>query len=454
MPKTTYDFAMHPVAAIKVGKRQRSNMEEGESLAESIVEKGLLQPIVITRKGILVAGGRRLHAVVKLGWEKIPVHYIEDMSPAERKLLELEENIKRQNLPWKDECNAVLEYHQLRLKKTPKWTAAGTAIAIGISPEWVSKRIAVAEALAGGDEHIQDAQGANAAYNTLTRKQSREFDAAMDNLDDELSGVKPPTKEEKAGPTVSSRTKTDDVTMLVENVSFLDWAPKYSGPKFNLIHCDFPYGIGHGKSDQGGAAGWDSYEDDPGIYRDLLRCLIQHIEVLAQASCHLMFWFSMKHYEWTRQRLEEAFKVNPYPLIWYKEDGKGILPDPNRGPRQLYETAFLASRGDRKIIQATNNVVPFPVGQKKHLSEKPQPMVEMFFRMLVSEDTRILDPTCGSGTALAAARWRKAKLIHGLDTDPDAVEQAKRLLRNTPQGGFSAEPDDLKEESDETANNT
>ena len=44
------------------------------SLAKSIEDNGLLEPLVISRDGVLISGHRRLAAVKSLGWEDVEVH--------------------------------------------------------------------------------------------------------------------------------------------------------------------------------------------------------------------------------------------------------------------------------------------------------------------------------------------------------------------------------------------
>jgi N6-adenosine-specific RNA methylase IME4 len=71
--KNTSDI---PVDDIEVGKRHRHDMGDIDTLAQNIVELGLLHPIVVTppRDGRwqLIAGARRLLAYRKLGRERIP----------------------------------------------------------------------------------------------------------------------------------------------------------------------------------------------------------------------------------------------------------------------------------------------------------------------------------------------------------------------------------------------
>jgi len=58
---------------IKIGPRIRKDLGDIVSLAASMKEFGLLQPVVVTTDGRLLAGVRRIEAAKKLGWSKINV---------------------------------------------------------------------------------------------------------------------------------------------------------------------------------------------------------------------------------------------------------------------------------------------------------------------------------------------------------------------------------------------
>jgi len=66
-----------PIASIRVGNRTRKDVGDLASLAENIAEIGLLQPIVVTPDGRLIAGLRRIQACKKLGWKTIPVRVVD-----------------------------------------------------------------------------------------------------------------------------------------------------------------------------------------------------------------------------------------------------------------------------------------------------------------------------------------------------------------------------------------
>ena len=69
--------AKRPIAEIRIGKRHRRDLGDVDALATSIAELGLLQPVVITPDGALVAGERRLEACKALGWRDVETHTVD-----------------------------------------------------------------------------------------------------------------------------------------------------------------------------------------------------------------------------------------------------------------------------------------------------------------------------------------------------------------------------------------
>jgi DNA modification methylase len=122
------------------------------------------------------------------------------------------------------------------------------------------------------------------------------------------------------------------------------------------------------------------------------------------------------------------FSIDPFPLVWMKSDGKGVLPDPQRGPRRVYETALFGSRGDRKIVSSVSNAYAAPTDRSIHMSAKPEPVLRHFFGMFTDENTVMLDPTCGSGSALRAAESLGAAYILGIEINGDFTERANLAL--------------------------
>jgi ParB family chromosome partitioning protein len=402
---TSGHFTSFPLDRIHVNRadRQRREVDDIGVLAESIRRTGLINPIVVTRDGELVAGERRLEAVRALGWTSVSVQFAEDLSQPELHVIELEENVKRKNLSWQDECAAVAKYHKLMKEiNGEEWTQQRTADALGLSGSEAKHKLAIQQEIDRGNTTVADTKEYSVAKNLTFRANERRKTATIDSL----STVKP----EKIVP--------------ILNTDFHEWQRTYDGPKFNLIHCDFPYDASQGP--MMGAVVERKYEDGLSTYINLLICLKFCNENVIADSAHLMFWFSMKHYDMTLHELSQmGWTVNPFPLIWLKSDNAGVLPDPQRGPRQIYETAFLAHRGDRPIVRAVANAIASPTTREIHMSEKPVPVLTHFMRMLVDENTTFLDPTCGSGTSIRTARALGASRVLGIEKDPDFYHLAK-----------------------------
>ena len=425
--------------------RQRKELVDIDGLAESIARRGQLQPIVVTRDHVLVAGERRYTAVSKLGDRPLRCVYTDEIDPVELKALELEENVKRRDLIWQDECRAIYEYHTLKSTQDEKWSEVDTAKELGISPSEAGYKIDIAIEMEKGNKLVLESPKLSTARGIVQRQNERKA-AADEAALLAIANAKPVTPRTAASPaSISSGVEcsTDELdddlatialvestraTGYILNEDFKDWAQYYDGPKFNLIHCDFPYGVGMHKSDQGSGDSYGTYEDTPEIYWSLLDTLTNHLDNFCESQAHLIFWFSMDYYSETLAILSQKWSVNPFPLVWVKTDNSGILPDANRGPRRTYETAFFASRGDRKIVRAVSNHIGSPIQRGRHMSEKPQAVLGHFFRMVVDEHSAVLDPTAGSGSAIRAAATAGAGRYLGLELNPEFAAAADEVL--------------------------
>lgn len=405
-----------------------------DDLKPSIRLRGVLQPIIVEQLPsgyFLITGERRLTACRELGLSTIPARLSSDLSPTERMIIELEENVKRAELPWQDEARAIKAIHTLYTSLTPGWTQLQTAEAIGL--EHIHNYLRVAEALESDDKFVTSAPGMRAAYNIIVRRDSRNIADAMDEL--LHSTPKPIPQTEEARQETYSQILHEESIL---NMDFHKFAATYSGQPFNLIHCDFPYGIGHHKSQQGGSVVGlhtisESYEDTEETYWALCQTLCLHLNTLCAPSAHIFFWLSSdieRQIETIRFfEAQSDLTFQTVPCIWVKSDNRGILPDPNRGPRRIYETALIASRGDRQIIRPVSNAYSAPTTKEIHQSEKPEPVLRHFLSMFADANTRLLDPTCGSGSALRAAESLGAASVLGLEINQEFCEAARKALQ-------------------------
>lgn len=412
---TSGRFHSIEISSITVDRQSRQRKEikdvHIQDLAYSIRNRGLIHPLVVDKEHRLIAGECRFLACLRLGWTHVNCQYVDDLEPHELEAIELEENLKRMNISWQDECLAIAHYHDFRLQQNSEWTLEQTGEALGVVKSVIIDHLKVADEIKKGNTQIIEAPKYSTARGIIDRKEERAKAAELEGFD------------KITAPVTASQAES------ILSANFLEWAPAYTGPRFNLIHCDFPYGIDADQHVQGGHHTHGGYVDTEEHYFSLIECLTTNTDRLCSSSCHLVFWFSMWFYDRTRTALEKAgWDIDPFPLIWLKSDNVGIIPDPERGPRRIYETALFGSRGDRRIVRAKSNAYAAPTVRDIHMSVKPEPVLRHFFEMFVDENTIMLDPTCGSGSSLRAAESLRAKTVVGLELNPEFADRARQEL--------------------------
>lgn len=470
-----------PLASILINRPSRQRRELSvEDLKDDISKRGVLSPILVHQEPsgefTLVFGERRLTASRELGLVDIPARLSNGLSPVELEIIELQENIKRTDLPWQDNVRAVERIHRLFLSLDEDWTQKETSRSVSLSEGIVSRYLMVAGRME--DEFISSAGTVNAAEAIIKRRDSREQGDALAEMLEGGIGLSPshsvsehsadetirqvyvvPTDEngvvlapsDKGTVDYSSRSDFVRLAPALPGFAFdsilcedmTTWLPTYTGRKFSLIHVDLPYGVGlfsanglttgPSRSQMGQPEG-QPYDDSPELYKDLVLSLAGNIDKIMSVSSHIMFWFSNKWdiESWTREafaRLSPSISWNRFPLIWLKSDNAGIAASPNYEPRHIYETCLVGSRGKRPIVRLVSDAYSAPTDKSIHVSAKPEPMLRHFMQMFVDENTTMFDPTCGSGSALRAAEDLGAKFVLGLERDAKMVELASRELK-------------------------
>lgn len=462
--------------------RQRQAAKADTALITSIERDGLLNPIIVHADGRLVAGERRLDAHRELKLTHIAVSILEDMAPDKAFRIELTENLARKQLSWQEECKAVADYHAMRMAALGPglWNQRATSGDLGIGETTVSRNLLIAANL--GDEEVAGCPTATGAYNLITKRAERALVAAESrglavaaatsklampqlpigatkaertqalmnhvkldkNIDEVLAANVDPVDIIAAGAAAKEaleqhRALEQQAADIVICADFLEWAETYAGPKFDVLHVDFPYGKGYKGSNTrrtGRAHVNPTYLDDPDIYFELVDGLMSLQDNVTFPAAHMIFWFDMQYYAWTVDRITAGgwTLVQPFPLIWTK-GYTGVASDPRRRPRHCYETALLFSRGDRQIAKLENDHFACPLEDSKlHLNQKPVAMLKHFLTLVVDEHTALLDPTCGSGSALTAAMQMKAARVLGIELDASNAEVARHLLhRKAPE---------------------
>lgn len=469
----TDKYARLATASVVVGPgRQRTELDLDEAFVKSIAERGILAPLLVTSGNVLVAGGRRLAAARKLGALDVPVRYVaEGLSGDDLRLIELEENVRRCELPWRDHVRAVAELHGIWAKSRPGWTTDKTSAELGVQTRTYTR---VARELE--NPKLAQATNVRAAYNICARLDERLADSVMEDISHSSSelfagldddGIIATSSDSMAGKSVESIALDESGEEKAERLStpvaarsslvlrqdtgvvpvpplanvlctdFIAWSQTYTGPRFNFLHCDFPYGKKVFGGEWGGKHAEEEfkYDDDPSVYWKLIDALCVSLDRLCTPTAHLMFWLSSEIENMTAtierfRSLAPSLIFQPRPLVWLKSCNTGITPDPQRAPRWICEFALMATRGDRPLVRPLASGYAAPTARALHPSTKPEPVLRHFFGMYIDGTSRVLDPTCGAGSALRAAESLGAASVLGIERSEEYAASAVKALRD------------------------
>jgi len=133
-------YEIHVSEILPSSRNPRQHMGDVDELAESLRSHGLLQPVVVRRRGHgyeLIAGHRRFQAAQRLGWTEIAA-MVRDETDQQAYILTLVENLQREDLQPKEEA-AALEV----LVRERGWSTRQVGEAIKRSHIYVSRRLRV-----------------------------------------------------------------------------------------------------------------------------------------------------------------------------------------------------------------------------------------------------------------------------------------------------------------------
>ena len=395
-------------------QRKEFNSDKLAELAASIDQNGLIHPIIVRKcEGItyLVAGERRLRSLdyvwnlggtVRCGAQQFPEGHAPcldfgEMDPLDAFEVELEENVRREDLSWQDRSRAtsqLLELRRLQAEKADKPAPTIHSIAVELTPEGgsvptahnkVRRDIILAKHL--DDPDVMAAKTPDDAYKVLVRKET-----ARRNT--ELSVA--------LGPVFNSSRHT-----LIQGDCLVELI-KLDPESFDVILTDPPYGIdAQDYNDSGGrTAGGHFYNDSPIEWRRLMEPLATHLYTLARPNSHLYMFCDVDMFVQLKVYLTMAgWKCFRTPLIW--ENPKAMRApwaNPVCGPQRKYQLILYAMKGERLVNRLASDVVSYPSDENLgHQAQKPVELYTELLRRSVRPGDSVLDPFCGSGPIFPSA---------------------------------------------------
>lgn len=436
---------LHPVAQINDSNRIRKDYGDIEELAESIKTLGLLQPIVIRLDGTLIAGGRRLRAMRKLGWVDVPVTYFEVADEVTLRILEVEENVRRKQMTWQERVLAVAMVHErqfiLKVSGGDKWTQDATGELLGMSRANVSYAIELATYIRAGDKEIDKCERMWDALNLIIKRKAEESNKLLAKmtlptvdvaaarkmlmeapLDDTniFTSVGGPSSGSVASLTddgeMPGAEPTGDVILvplskMVLHGDCLEVMRQLDPDCIDHIITDPPYAIdmdnidqkNDGKSVESTAA---EHEVQPNL--NLLDTFVlEAFRTLKPTGFCVMFTDPMTWQYLYERCISVGFKVQRWPLVWHKTHRCGNQAASYNFTKD-YEIAIVCRKGNATLLTPQASSVFMGATDEgtrslQHPFAKPPKLWQWIYSAVAHKGQLVLDPFAGVGSSTLAA---------------------------------------------------
>jgi DNA modification methylase len=426
---------IHPID-IEVKARQRSSVATGplNELKDSILNVGLLNPPVAwqdpeTKKWILVAGERRLRALGELLKEAkqfmcggvsvqgmIPITPLGDyLDEVGRFEAELDENVKREDLDWPDKMRAYAALHTMRESQNPHQTVHDTA-------KELSDRAGFTRDSDGGARH---AHKLITQAVVITKHLDNEKIALARNPAEAIQLIYKQEEEKVIAALVKRQiaampTKPD---IEIRHDDLFRLLPLLDGDTYDLIIADPPYGIDVSSSGfRARSVHHHNYRDDVEAARNMATTILTEGFRLCKRRANIFIFCDIDLFPWLKSTAANmGWTVFRRPLIWVKSESEGMAPWGGQGPRITTEFIFYATKGQRGLNASPVDVFDFrrvSRNTRTHGAEKPVELLKSLINCSSLPGDSVLDPCCGSGSTLVAARDLKRRGL-GIEKDPD-----------------------------------
>lgn len=393
-----------------------------DSFVNSVREKGVLEPLVITRENRIISGHRRHKAAKRVGVETVPVRYSEfDDELAEREAL-IEFNRQREKTPGQitNEFEEILEIEQERAQKRKKHQEpehpetfpdaqgsdkgdardkAAEKVNAGVSGRTLEKGLKVKEKAESGDDV------AKGEWEKL-REGKTSFHRAHKNVE----------KKEAEEETERQRTEPDETPARITESDAIEFIDDFEDGEIDLLLTDPPYSSDvdniHEFAESWVPAALEKVASDGHAYI----CIGEYPHEIAA------------YYD----IVSEFDKFDEVQLLaWTYRNTLGRMP--NRRYGRGWQAILYLCGEDADDLDVPETKEQFSAmdinapdgrhGTKHHKWQKPAELFERFVRHSTDEDDLVVDPFAGSGTTLLEAA-KLGRSNRGCDADPEAIEAA------------------------------
>ena len=408
--------------------------ESIQELAASIAEVGLIHPIVVRKAAdgtIQLVAGERRHKALDICWNfaqevrcgtkvfpegQVPCVWMGEIDPVLAFEIELEENIRRVDLDWKEKAAATRQLYELRRlqadrKGTPTPTPATIAVEVSGSSDGQYQENIRQDLILS--QHLENpvvaaAKSRKEAFKALKRDEENKRHAELGR---------------SVGATFTASMHTllqgDCLTLMKE----------LPNDSFDVICTDPPYGIdAQDFGDSDGKAQPHFYDDSYGTWRLLISGFASESFRLGKPEAHLYCFCDIDRFGELKETLAGAgWSVFRTPLIAVNPTAMRT-PWVDGGPQRKYQLCLYARKGNKPVTRIYGDVLTYPSDTNLgHQAQKPVALYGDLLRRSIRPGDSVLDPFCGTGTIFPACHDLKCKAT-GIELDPAAAGIAAKRL--------------------------
>jgi DNA modification methylase len=348
----------------------------------------------------------------------LPVNYIGELDQIDAYEVELEENIRRLDLDWKDRVEATAQLFELRKlqatkKGLPEPTVRDLAEELrgsgdGSQQEATRQELIVSRHLS--DPEVAKAKTVSEGFKILKRKEELRRSAELGEL---------------VGKTLSAAAYS------IWKGDCLDVMQGFEKESFDVILTDPPYGIDAQDFNDSGklVSGSHFYDDSYETWAPLMQNFAVESWRIAKPQAHLYMFCDVDRFcELKAIMSAQAWKVFRTPLIWANPTAMRA-PWPESGPQRKWQMILYATKGDRPVTRLYPDVVSYPSDPNlNHHAQKPVALYRDLLQRSIRPGDSVIDPFCGSGPIFPAAHELKCRAT-GIEMDDSAYGIATKRIQ-------------------------
>jgi ParB/RepB/Spo0J family partition protein len=420
-------------ADVIVSERIRREAGDIEGLSRSIKEFGLIQPLVVAKTPTgevqLVAGGRRLASLTKLGVKQL-VHgthfiYRGEEDAYTRKAVELEENLRRQDLNWYEVVLAKQQLLDLMIAKhgaaklgPPTRAERADPSLMGFGVRKLAEMLGESASTTSNDLQVASIITKFPSLKTLPTKKDamRRMNVATTIVGMQASASATSTASaavSDAPPGTAQAAPTPEKPWKLYKGDFRVNCVNVTDASVDLVLTDLPYAIGLGDGSAAHSAGLSKFVDrDIDIDALCTDVAFESFRVLKN-NRFAVFFFGANYFVKFYDALTQAgFSVDDYWFIWRRN--RTAPPSPGRYAK-VYDPALICQKGSPTLLRPNlGNFIDIPSvsgDARLHSAQKPDAVMAHFVLDMTAQGATVVDWFAGAGATGVASVKNKRKAI-------------------------------------------